>query len=71
MSWSGEADSILNNYTPYTSCQEIFQGVCDEIGKYYSMRGFQYTKSRPKITYKDKDIKLQISFWSSRSRRYL
>ncbi|TVX91518.1 hypothetical protein [Cohnella terricola] len=65
MSWAEEEEHILNNYSPYTPCQTIFQAVCDELGRYYSNKGFQYAKSRPKITLKDQDLKLQISFWSS------
>ncbi|NOU74273.1 hypothetical protein GC098_23235 [Paenibacillus sp. LMG 31458] len=65
MGWSWEENSVLNNYSPDTPCQNIFQAVCDEIGSYYSSKGFQYARSRPKITYKDQEIKLEISFWSS------
>ncbi|WP_166243138.1 hypothetical protein [Paenibacillus turpanensis] len=65
MEWIGGQDSILNNDSPYTSCKEIFQAVCDEIGTYYTTKGFKYAKSRPSITYKDKEITLQIAFWSS------
>jgi hypothetical protein len=66
MSWT--ENKILLEYTKYTPCQDIFQAVCDEIGKHYEKRGdMKYARSRPKITYKDKDIQLDICFWSSRS----
>lgn len=65
MDWKWEENSILNDYSPYTPCNEIFHAVCDEIGRYYSAKGFRYAKSRPKITCKDQNIKLDIAFWSS------
>ncbi len=53
--------------SPARTQKEIFQAVCDEIGRHYEKKGFKYTRSRPKIVYKDKEIKLEICFWSSRS----
>ncbi len=63
MNWT--ENNTLLNYTKYTPCKDIFQAVCDEIGRYYAQFGFSYARSRPKITFKNKDIKLDISFWSS------
>lgn len=51
----------------FTPCQEVFQKVCDEIGMHYEKKGFKYSRSRPKLIYKDSHISLTISFWSSRS----
>jgi hypothetical protein len=63
MSWT--QNKVLLEYTKYTPCKDIFQAVCDEIGQHYAQFGFTYARSRPKITFKNKDIKLDISFWSS------
>jgi hypothetical protein len=65
MSWT--QNKTLLEYTPYTPCQEIFQAVCDEIGKHYQDKGFKYSRSRPKLAVEDEKIKLEIAFWSSRS----
>jgi hypothetical protein len=59
-------NKILYTYTKNTPCKEIFQAVCDEIGAHYeTIKGFKYARARPKITFKNKDLKLEISFWSS------
>lgn len=62
-----EKDSVLNNYSNYTPTKDIFQAVCDEIAKHYVEKGFKYSKSKPSLTYKDKNLKLIIGFSSSRS----
>jgi hypothetical protein len=63
MNWT--RNKTLLDYTKYTPCKDIFQAVCDEIGQHYAQFGFMYARSRPKITFKNKDIKLEIGFWSS------
>jgi len=65
MSWTENA--ILAQMNPNPSCEEIFKAVCEELGKYYENKGFKYSKSRPKISYQDKELKVEIAFWSSRS----
>ena len=65
MTWTSNK-TILEN-SQYTPCQEIFQAVCDEIGKHFEKRGFKYSPSSPKITINDKILKVEICFWSSRS----
>lgn len=65
MNFMWDKNSALRDYSSYTSCKDIFQAVCNEIGKYYQQKGFKYSKSRPKITYKSEEIKLEICFWSS------
>ena len=65
MSWT--ENKTLLEYSKYTPCQEIFQAVCDELGRYYETRGFKYSRSRPKLTIENDKIKLEICFWSSRS----
>ena len=65
MSWT--KNQILLNQTANTSCKDIFQAVCDELGEHYQNSGIKYSKSRPKLTYKDKELKVEICFWSKRS----
>lgn len=65
MSWT--KNEIILNQRPTMASSDLFQAVCDELGNYYSEKGFKYSKSRPKIVYKDKELKLEICFWSSRS----
>jgi len=65
MDWTD--NKTLLEYSQHTPCKEIFQAVCDEIGKHYEKRGFKYSRSSPKITIKDKIFKVEICFWSSRS----
>jgi len=65
MSWTDS--NILLTYSETTPCKEIFQAVCDELGKHYEKKGFKYSRSRPKLTYKDSSIKVEICFWSSGS----
>jgi hypothetical protein len=62
-----DENSVLNKYNEYTPCKDVFQAVCDEIGKHYVSIGWKYTRSRPKITFKNKEIKIEIAFWSSGS----
>jgi hypothetical protein len=65
MNWT-ENETLLS-YSPYTPCKEIFQAVCDEIGKYYEQKGFKYSASRPKLVLKKDDFTIEIAFFSSRS----
>jgi hypothetical protein len=65
MNWTEKR--ILLEQNKYTPCQEIFQAVCDEIGKVYEQKGFKYSRSKPRITIEKNNIKLIISFSSSRS----
>ena len=63
MNWT--ENKILLSPNKYTPCKDIFQATCDEIGMHYEKKGFKYSKSRPKITYNDNIIKLDICFYSS------
>lgn len=65
ISWT--ENEILLNQRPTMASSDLFQAVCDELGKYYADKGFKYSGSRPKIVHKDKELKLEICFWSSRS----
>ena len=66
MNWNWEEGSILNNDLKSADCKDVFHAVTKEIARYYEDKGFRYTRSRPKITYKDEKLKIEISFWSSR-----
>lgn len=63
MAWTTNPQLLQSNVAP----KELFQAVCDELGAYYETKGLKYTCSRPKITYKDKALKVVIGFWSSRN----
>jgi len=65
MSWTD--NMTLLEYSKYTPCQEIFQAVCDELGKHYVAKGYKYSRSQPKLKIEKGDIKLEIAFCSSRS----
>jgi len=67
MNWNWSKDSVLNTYNEKTPCKEIFQAVCDELGTYYSKKGWKYSRSRPKLSFDDQNTKLEIAFWSSGS----
>lgn len=65
MSWT--ENKVLLEYSEHTPCKDIFQAVCNELGSYYSTKGFKYSPSRPKIVGENGNIKLEIGFSSSRS----
>tara|TARA_R110001599_G_C12068669_1_gene643848 strand:+ start:81 stop:776 length:696 start_codon:yes stop_codon:yes gene_type:complete len=65
--WKFKDGSILSVNTAHADCTEIFQSVCDELGEYYQGHGFKYSRSGPHLTKKNGDIKLKLSFSSSRS----
>ncbi|WP_426485928.1 hypothetical protein [Flavobacterium sp. 2] len=65
MDWTD--NKTLLEYSKRTPCKEIFQAVCDELGKYYQPKGFKYSRSQKKLTLEKDDIKLEIAFWSTKS----
>lgn len=65
MTWT-KNEALLSS-SSYTPPKAIFQGVCDELGAHYKELDFRYARSRPKITFKNKLLKLEICFWSSGS----
>lgn len=66
-SWEWEEGSILYNTSPYTAPKEIFQSVCNELGRYYTEKGAKYTKSNRKIKWLGKKLRCEIRFNSSHS----
>lgn len=68
MAWTN--NPILLSPPVMAASNDLFQAVCDELGNHYEKKGFKYSPSRPKITYKDKELKVVIAFWSSRSNTY-
>ena len=65
--WTWEENSVLNHMSKYTPPREIFQAVCNELGRYFTSRGAKYTKSRPKLKWKGSRLRCEMGFWSSHS----
>lgn len=65
--WRWEEGSVLYSDSPYTPPKEIFQAVCNELGRYYSQNGVKYTKSNRKIKWNLGLIRFETTFWSSGS----
>lgn len=65
--WTWEEDSILFNVSEYTPTKDIFQAVCNELGRYFKLQGGKYTKSRPTLKWKGKKLRCEMGFWSSHS----
>ena len=65
MEWMWMKDSVLYNCSKNTSTKEIFQAVCDELGRYYAEKGKKYARSNHTIKWKGKHLKYQIKFNSS------
>lgn len=67
MEWSWMEGSVLHSCNEYTPPREIFQAVCDELGRYYTAHGKKYAKSSHTIKWKGKHLKYQLKFNSSGS----
>lgn len=65
--WTWEENSILYRMNEYTRPKEVFQAVCNEIGRYFVKQGAKYTKSGPRLKFFGKKIRCEIGFWSSHS----
>lgn len=66
--WKWAEDSVLYNKSPYVPPREIFQAVCDELGRYYSQTmGAKYTRSNRKIKLKFERVLCELGLWSSNS----
>lgn len=63
--WTREENSVLNYMNEYTQPKEIFQAVCNEIGRYFVMKGAKYTKSRPRLKFNGKKLRCEFGLWSS------
>lgn len=63
--WKWEEGSVLYSDSPYTPPKEIFQAVCNELGRYYSQNGAKYTKSNRRIKWNLGLIRFEAAFWSS------
>lgn len=63
--WEWEKNSVLYNKSPYVPPREIFQAVCDELGRYFAQSGAKYTKSSRKIKWTLGAVRLETAFWSS------
>ena len=64
--WEFEKNSVLNS-PEKAECVEVFQGFCNELGRYFTGHGAKYAKSGPHISFSQNDVRLKICFWSSGS----
>lgn len=65
--WIWSDDSVLNSISLHTPSCDIFQAVCDELGRYYSQYGAKYVRSSHKIKRKFDKVRCEFSFRSSHS----
>ena len=65
--WEWPEDSILRRVTPTTPTREIFQAVCNEIGRYYQPAGLKYTRSNRRLKWRGELLRCELGFWSSHS----
>ena len=65
--WKWEENSVLYSDSPYIPSKDIFQAVCNELGRYYSQSGAKYTKSNRKIKWNFERIRCEIGLRSSHS----
>lgn len=63
--WNWEENSILYNVSKYTPTKDIFQAVCNELGRYFTSQGAKYTKSRPGLKWQGNKLRCEMGFWSS------
>lgn len=67
MNWTWEENSILYNISEYMPPKDIFQAVCNELGRYFSLHGAKYTKSNKKLKWNGKKVRCEMGLWSSHS----
>jgi len=65
--WIWEENSVLNNVSVYTASKDIFHAVCNELGRYFTLHGAKYIKSRPRLKWKGNKLRCEMGFWSSSS----
>lgn len=65
--WTWEENSILNHMSEYTLPREIFQAVCNELGRYFTLQGAKYSKSNPGLKWKGSKLRCEMGFRSSHS----
>ncbi len=58
---------ILQRMSPDAAPRDIFQAVCDELGRYFAHDGMRYVRSRPRLELRRGDFTLVMGMWSSRS----
>lgn len=61
--WS--SDSLLYHVNASIPSKDIYQAVCDEIGRFYQTKGFKYAPSGKKLEYQYQDFKIKVQFASS------
>lgn len=65
--WFWEENSVLNHISAYTAPKDIFHAVCNELGRYFTLKGAKYTKSKPSLKWKGNKLRCEMGFWSSGS----
>lgn len=63
--WKWEINSILYSNFLYNSPKDIFQAVCNELGRYYQSEKLQYIKSKRELRWKGSNLRCKLGFWSS------
>lgn len=67
--WKWEMDSILYSKSPHVPPKDIFQAVCNELGRYYLEKELQYVKSKRELRWKGNNLWCKFGFWSSHHNR--
>lgn len=65
--WTWQEGSALYNKSPYVPPKDIFQAVCDELGRYYLQGGAKYTRSNHKIKWNFERVCCEMGLRSSHS----
>lgn len=67
LDWKWKEGSILYQCRAHTPTREIFQAVCDELGRYYQDRGLKYTKSSRRLKWRGERLRCEFGLCSSHS----
>lgn len=65
--WTWEEGSVLYSDSPYIAPKDIFQAVCNELGRYYTQKGAKYTKSNRRLKWQGEKLRCEMGLWSSHS----
>lgn len=65
--WQWEQGSVLYSDSPYIRPRDIFQAVCDELGRYYQGKELKYAKSKRELKWKGVHLWCTFGLWSSHS----
>lgn len=65
--WKWEENSVLYSNSPYILPRDIFQAVCNEVGRYYQEKELQYVKSKRELKWEGTNLWCKLGLWSSHS----